>query len=76
MDDGRGTFLPGAIESTGAVQGVQGGYGRLIDGRSHEETTWARGRGEMGLYNLVHEGRTADVLHGLLVQGRPAELPG
>ena len=30
----------------------------------------------MDLENLGHRGRAADVLHGLPVQGRPAELPG
>ena len=43
-DDGRGTFLLGALEETGAVQGVRGGYGNWIDGRAHEDTTWVSGR--------------------------------
>ena len=75
-DDGRGTFLLGAVEGTGAVQGFQGGYGGWIDGRAHEDTTWASGRGEMELDNLRHMGRTADILHGLPGQGRPIDMPG
>ena len=75
-DDGRGTLLLGAAEGTGAVQGVRGGDGGWIDGRAHEDTTWASGRGEMELYNLGHRGRTEDVSHGLPVQGRLSELPG
>ena len=75
-DYGRGTFLPGAVEGTGAVQVVQGGDGRWVDGRAHEDTTWASSRGEMELDNLYHGGRTVDVPHGLPGQGRPADLPG
>ena len=33
MDDGRGAFLPGESEETGAVQRVWGGYGGCIDDR-------------------------------------------
>ena len=75
-DDGRGTFLPGATEGTGEVQGVRGGDGGWIDGRAHEDTTWVSSRGEMDLDNLGHGGRTADVPHGLPGQGKPAELTG
>ena len=74
-DDGRGTFLPGAAEGTGAVKGVQGGDGSWIDGRAHEDTKWASNRGYMELEKLNHGGRTADVPHVLPVQGRPMELP-
>ena len=59
----------------GAVQGVWGEYGGLIDGRAHDDTTWVSGRGEMELDNLIHRGRTADVPHGLPSQERPAYLP-
>ena len=31
-DDGRGTFLPGATEGTGPVQGVGGGHGSGVFG--------------------------------------------
>ena len=48
-DYGRGNFLPGAAEETGAVQGVWGGDGGWIYGRTHEDTTWATGRGDMEL---------------------------
>ena len=75
-DDRRGIFLPVATEGTGAVQGVWGGYGDWIDGRAHGDTTWAGGRGDMELDNLGHGGISVEVLHGLHVQGRPAELPG
>ena len=75
-DDRRGTLLLGAAEGTGAVQGVRGGDGGWINGRAHEDTTWASGRGEMELYNLGHRVRTKDVSHGLPVQGRLSELPG
>ena len=75
-DDGRGTFLLGAAEGTGAVQGVRGGDGDWIDGRAHEDTTWASGRVGMELDKLGHGGRTEDVLHGLPVQGRLSDLPG
>ena len=51
-DEGRGKLLPGAVEGVGAMQGVRGGYGGWIDGRSHDDTTWASGRGEMELENL------------------------
>ena len=78
MDDRRGTFLPGAAEGGGAMQGVRGGDGGWINGRSHEDITWASGRVEMGLEleNLGHGGITVDVPHGLPGQGSPAELPG
>ena len=46
--------LPGVAEGTGAVQGLRGGDGGWIDGRAHEDTTWASGRVEMDLDNLVH----------------------
>ena len=75
-DDRRGTFLPGAAEGTGAVQGVWGGDGDWINGRAHEDTTWASGRGEMEMDNLGHGGITKDVSHGLPVQGRFSDLPG
>ena len=75
-DDGRGTFLLGAAEGTGAVHGVQGGDGDWIDGSAHKDTTWESGRGEMELDNLSHGGITEDVFHGLPVQGRFLELPG
>ena len=67
--------LPGVAEGMGAEQGVRGGYGGWIDGRAHEDTTWASDRGEMELDNLGHGGRTAVVRHCLTVQGRPTELP-
>ena len=75
-NDGRGTFLPGGVEGTGAVQGVRGRDGVWINGRAHEETTWVSGRGYMELEKLGHGGNTLDVPHGLPVKGRPAELPG
>ena len=75
-DDGRGTFLTGSAEGTGAVQGVQGVDGVCIGGRVHEDTTWASGRVDIELDNHGHGGRTADVPHGLPVQGRPADLTG
>ena len=59
----------------GAVKGVWGGDGDWIDGRAHEDTKWASGRGDIELDNLGHGGRTADIPHGLTVQGRPAEMP-
>ena len=74
-DEGRGTLQLGAAEGTGAVQGLWGEDGGWIDGRTHDNTLWASGRGEMELDNLGHGGRTADVPHGLPGQGRPAELP-
>ena len=74
-DDVRGTFITGAAEGTGAVQGVWVGDGGWIDGRSHEETTWASGRGEMDLDNIGHGGRDVDVPHDLPGQGRLTELP-
>ena len=55
-DDRRGTFLLGASEGTGAVQGVRGGDGDWINGRAHKDTTWASGREEMELENLGHGG--------------------
>ena len=75
-DDGRGTFLLGVAEGTGAVQGVRVGDGGWIYGRANEDTTWVIDRGYMELENLDHSGRTADTLHGLPGQGRPAEPPG
>ena len=74
-DDGRGTLLPGAAEGTVAVQGVWGGSGGGIIGGAQDDTAWASGRGEMELEKVVHGGRAADVLHGLPVQGSPAEMP-
>ena len=40
-DEGIGTLLPGASEGTGAAQIVRGGDGVWINGRAHEDTTWA-----------------------------------
>ena len=73
---GEVTLLPGAAEGTGAVRGVRGGYGDWIDGREHDDTTWASGRGDMELDKIGHRGRTTDMSHGLRGQGRSAELPG
>ena len=75
-DNGRGALLLEAIEGMGTVQGVRGGYGGGIFGGAQDDTAWASGRGDMYLENLGHGGRAVDVLHGLPVQGRPAELPG
>ena len=75
-DDGRGTLLTGAVEGTGSVQGLWGGYGDGIIDRAHDDTAWASGRGDMDMENLGHEGRSADVPHALTGQGRPADLPG
>ena len=74
-DDGRGKFLPEAVEGMGAVQGVRGGDDEWIDGRAHKETTQEVGGGDMELGNLGHGGRTVDVQHCLPGQGRPAEFP-
>ena len=71
----RRTFLPGAAEGTGAVQVVRGGYGGWVYGRSHKDTTWSSGKGDMELENPGHGVINADVLHVLPGQGRPAELP-
>ena len=70
-----GTHLPGATEGTGLVQVVQGGDGGGVFGGGKYDTSWAIGRGNMGMENLGHRGRSVDVSHGLPVQGRPAELP-
>ena len=37
-DDGRGTLLPGAAEGMIAVQGVRGGDGGGIIGRTQDDT--------------------------------------
>ena len=76
IDDRRGKLLPGAEEGTGPVQGVQGRDGGCIDGIAYKEIRWESSRGDMESDNRGHKGRTADVPHGLPVQGRPAELPG
>ena len=44
-DDRRGTLLPGVVEGTGAVQGVQGGYGGNIICGAQDDISWASGRG-------------------------------
>ena len=75
-DEGIGTFLPGATEGTGPVQGVQGGDGGGVCGRTHDESAWASGRGAMELEDLSHKRRAAEISNGLPVQGRPIELPG
>ena len=41
--DSRGTLLPGAIEGTGTVQRVRGGYGGGIFGGAQDDTAWASG---------------------------------
>ena len=74
-DDGRGTLLLGAAERIGAVQGLRGGDGGWIIGRTHDNTTWASGRGDMELENLGHGERAADVPHGLLGKGVPRSCP-
>ena len=48
-DDGRGTLLLGAVEGTGAVQGVRVGDVDLIIGGAQDDTAWASGRGETEL---------------------------
>ena len=48
-DEGRGTHLPGAVEETGAVQGVWGGDDSGIIGRAQDDIAWSSGRGEMEL---------------------------
>ena len=72
----RGTLLPGAAEGMGEVRGLWGGDGNWIDGREHDDTTWASGRGDMDLDNIDNGGRTTDISHGLPGQVRPMELPG
>ena len=75
-DDGRGTFLPGAEKGTGTLQGMWGGDDGWINGRAHEDTIWASGRGYMELDSLGYGGRTADVPHELTSQVRNVELLG
>ena len=75
-DEGIGTFLPGATEGTGPVQGVQGGDGGGIFNGAQDDTVWASGGGQTELGNLDRGRRTADISRGLPGQGRPAELPG
>ena len=53
MDDGRGTFLPGAAEGTGAMLGVRGGDGDWVDGGAYEDTTWTSDRGYLELVSLA-----------------------
>ena len=74
--DGRGYLLPGATEGTVTGQGVRGVDSGWIFGRAQDDTTWESGRGDTDLENLNHGGISADVSHGLPVQGRPAGLPG
>ena len=74
-DDSRGTLLSGAIEGTGTVQRVRGGYGGGIFGGEQDNTAWASGRGETEMENFRHGGKSVDVSHGIPGQGRPAELP-
>ena len=69
---GEGPSYQERYKGTGAVQGVREVDRGLINDRSHEDTTWASGRGEMELENLDHRERTAEVLHGLPGQERPA----
>ena len=75
-DDRRANLLPGAAEGTGAVQGVQGGYGGGIFGGAQDDTAWSSDRGDTEPKNLGHGGRSTDIPHGLPCQGRPTELPG
>ena len=75
-DNRGGPHLPGVKEGAGPVKGVRGGDGGMIYGGTQDDSAWASGRGATELENLVHGGRAADILHGLPVQGRPAELPG
>ena len=70
-DCGRGTLLPGVVEGTGALQGVQVGDGGCIDGRDHDDTIWASSRGDMELDNLGHGGRTTDVSLDFPSKGSP-----
>ena len=75
-NDGRGTYLPGAAEGTGALQVVWGRDGGGIIGGSQDDTSWASGRVDMDLGNLGHGVRAADVPYALTIQGGGAELPG
>ena len=48
-DYGRGTFVPGAAEGTGPVQGVLVGNGDWVSGKTHADTAWEGSVGEMEL---------------------------
>ena len=45
MDDGRGTFVPGAAKGKGSVQGVRLGDDYWVAGVEHEDSTWEGGGG-------------------------------
>ena len=72
---GRGTLLPGSIEGMDTVQRVRVGDGGDTFDRAQDNTAWSSSRRDMKLDNLGHGGRASDVLHGIPVQGSPAELP-
>ena len=57
------------------MQRVWGGDGDGIIGGAQDDTAWASGRGDMELENFGHGGRSTDVQHGLLDQGRPVDMP-
>ena len=75
-DDGRGSFLPGAIEGKVAVQGVRNGDGDWFSGVAHVDTTWEGGEVETELGTRANWKVTADILDGLPNRRRTTELPG
>ena len=58
------------------MQGVWGGDGGGICGRSQDDSAWAIGRGATDLEKLGRGGIAADISLSLPGQGRPVELPG
>ena len=58
------------------MQGVWGGYGGGIPGKSPDESAWAGGRGATELEKPGCGGRATDILNDLPGQGRPVELLG
>ena len=76
MDNGGGPHLQRAPEGTGEVQGVWGGDGRGIYGKSYDDSAWAGGIGATELENPGHGGQATDISDVLSGQGRPTELPG
>ena len=74
-DDREGLHIPGTSEMKGPVRGLRERDGSGIIGITQGDAVWAGGRGAVEMGSFGHGRRAADVLDGLLDQGRAVELP-
>ena len=73
-NDRRETFIPGATEGKGTLQGVRGRDGDWVAGESHVDATWELCVEEMELGIIPPWRETTDIPYGLPDLWRTTEL--